>query len=319
MSSPEAIGGYFGLEPTGSDRFPHDDSILLSSGRACLEYVLKAKGATRVHLPKYTCDVMLEPLERLAIPHSFYSIDDQLEIASEPELPDGEFLIYTNYFGLKDAYCTKLAGRLGERLILDSAQALFFERPERTHCFYSPRKFIGIPDGGCLYTDTELDEPLDADASDQRYSHLIGRIDRGPEAAYADFKQNDAALSGEPMKLMSTSTRQLLAAIDFERVRQRRIDNFERLHAALGQSNGFAIAGNGGRGPMVYPYLSDDAGLRARLIEQRVFVATYWPNVFQWCRETELEYRLANQLLPLPIDQRYGADHMDRIAALVLA
>lgn len=319
MSSPDPIGGYFGLELTGSGRFPHDDGILLSSGRACLEYILRAKGARRVHLPKYTCDVMLEPLNRLAIPHSFYAIDEQLEIASEPDVPDGEFLVYTNYFGLKDAYCTKLAGRLGERLIIDSAQALFFEPPERAHCFYSPRKFVGIPDGGCLYTDTHLEETLDADASDERYSHLIGRIDRGPEAAYGKFKENDAALSGEPMKLMSASTRRLLAAIDFERVRQRRIDNFQRLHAALGQSNRFAMAGSGGQGPMVYPYLTDDAGLRARLIEQRVFIATYWPNVFQWCEETELEHRLAKQLLPLPIDQRYGPDHMDRIAALVLA
>ena len=68
---------------------------------------------------------------------------------------------------------------------------------------------------------------------------------------------------------------------------------------------------------MVYPYLTKDGSLRRRLIEERVFVATYWPNVLQWCGEGDQEYRLAERLLPLPIDQRYGRAQMERIAALV--
>jgi hypothetical protein len=50
--------------------------------------------------------------------------------------------------------------------------------------------------------------------------------------------------------------------------------------------------------------------LKQKLIENRIFVATYWPNVFEWCRSKDLEYNLANNLLPLPIDQRYGKEEL---------
>jgi hypothetical protein len=318
MSSPEPIGGYFGLEPGPPSPYPHKGLLALSSGRACCEYVLRAAGATHVHLPRYTCDVMLEPLARLGLPHSFYAIDDALEIAALPELEEGHILLYTNYFGIKDRYCRGLADRFGGSLILDCSQALFFEPPGGAHSFYSPRKFVGIPDGGLLATELTLDAALETDASDRRYSHLVGRLDRGPEAAYRLFQENEADLSGQPIRLMSRSTRRLLETIDFLEVKRARRKNFAVLHERLKDGNLFTLPAEPVACPMVYPYLTGDGSLRRRLIEERVFVATYWPNVLQWCGEGELEYRLAERLLPLPIDQRYGRAQMERIAGLVL-
>lgn len=39
-----------------------------------------------------------------------------------------------------------------------------------------------------------------------------------------------------------------------------------------------------------------------KLIDNRVYVATYWLNVVEWCGIGELEYGFAKSLLPLPID-----------------
>ena len=52
--------------------------------------------------------------------------------------------------------------------------------------------------------------------------------------------------------------------------------------------------------------------LRQRLIANKVFVAKYWPNVEEWTEEENGERWMANHILPLPIDQRYDKDDMNR-------
>jgi hypothetical protein len=66
--------------------------------------------------------------------------------------------------------------------------------------------------------------------------------------------------------------------------------------------------------PMVFPFRSEDGvPLRRKLIDRKIYVAKYWPNVLEWadseCDETEI----CNNLIPLPIDQRYGEEDMVRI------
>ena len=69
---------------------------------------------------------------------------------------------------------------------------------------------------------------------------------------------------------------------------------------------------------MVYPYWTDDASLRQKLIENKVFVATYWPNVKEWTKNGMLEYDLAEKLIPLPVDQRYDIKEMEIMKNIVL-
>lgn len=57
--------------------------------------------------------------------------------------------------------------------------------------------------------------------------------------------------------------------------------------------------------------------IRNRLLANKIYVATYWPNIFQWCTTCDLEYQLANKILPLPIDQRYGFREMDIILSVI--
>lgn len=68
---------------------------------------------------------------------------------------------------------------------------------------------------------------------------------------------------------------------------------------------------------MIYPYWSDDDSLRKKFIEHRTYVATYWPNVVEWCCENDIEYKLTKYMLPLPCDQRYGEEDMERIITLI--
>ena len=195
------IGGYFQCELGNGAGYNRGD--LLNSGRSCFEFVLRAGRATHVFLPLYTCDAMIEPVRRAGATHSFYRIDERLEMRDELEPQPGEFVVYNNYAGIKDGHTRELASRYGHRLILDCSQAYFFGGVPGSHTFFSPRKFFGVPDGGCLLTDLHLDGELPIDVSFDRVGHLFKRIDLGPEAGYADFRAAEDRLGHEPIKEMS--------------------------------------------------------------------------------------------------------------------
>lgn len=309
------IGGYFELELQHIGNMPHADGIFVNSGRNALEYILLTLSPKKVYIPYFTCDVVLEPFNKHNIPYEFYHINQSLELVEEIELKEGEYLLVNNYYGVKDLYIQQLAEKYQDRLIVDNAQA--FYASETTHCFYSPRKYVGIPDSGIVVTDKRLDGELDTDCSYDRCSHHLKRYDLGSSAGYADFRDNSHKLVMQPILKTSALTMRLLESIDFEDVRAKRLKNFNILHNALGASNELPISLAPDSVSMVYPHLCKDENLRAKLISEQVFVATYWPNVFDWCKESDIEYKLAKYILPLPCDQRYGEEDMERIINLI--
>lgn len=316
----DPIGGYFELELPERCSFPHDDGMLLNSGMNALEYVLLALGnASHVWVPYYTCDVVLEPMQKLGVPYTFYPINRNLELDKMPSLQDGEYLIYTNYFGVKDEYVSKLAIFYGSHLIVDNAQAWFAKPIEGVHTIYSPRKYVGVPDGGVAYCVKHIDKnTLEQDVSYERCSHLLKRLDLDPSEGYADFRANSKQLVGQPIKRMSKLTQRMLCSIGFEEIKSKRRKNFGYLHEHLKETNLLDMPSmDSFVCPMVYPYLTNDASIKQRLIENKVFVPTYWPNVLEWCDSNDLEYSLAQNMVFLPIDQRYGSNEMQRIVNLI--
>ena len=317
----QEIGGYFGLELPVGKPFLHSDGYCVNSGRNALELILsKIQSLEKLWIPYYTCEVILEPLKRHGIPYDFYSIDNRLEMANKLELRFGEYLLLTNYFGIKDHYVRKMAEKYGDRLIVDNAQAYYNNPIRGIKTFYSPRKFVGVPDGGIAFVDKGIDmEKFPVDTSWYRCSHLLKRLDVNAEAGYADFKTNSHVLSEQPIKRMSNLTQVLLSSIDFECIQERRKKNFSFLHKRLGKSNMLSIGemGKDFNCPMVYPYYSNDADLRKRLIDNKIFVATYWPNVLEWCSKDKLENSLARFLIPIPIDQRYKKEDIELVIDIV--
>ena len=49
----------------------------------------------------------------------------------------------------------------------------------------------------------------------------------------------------------------------------------------------------------------------------KIFCARYWPNVLNWCKPRDWEYMLAENLVCLPIDQRYENQDMKRIIRII--
>lgn len=312
----KAIGGYFGLELRHGEHY-HKDAIRLNTARNCFEYVLRSRQYTKVYIPYYTCEVMLEPLKKLGVQYEFYSINEKLEPVVLPDLKENEAFLYTNYYGLKQDCVLKLASCFGNRLIVDNAQAFYAKPIHGIDTFYSARKFFGVADGAYLYTDCRLDVNFEQDQSYDRMSHLQKRIDVSAEFGFSDFREKNESLIGQPIKRMSNLTAAILESIDYDNAAKQRRENYMFLDSVLGKHNRIHFELKSDAVPMVYPYWTNDDSLRKKLIDNRVYLATYWPNVVKWCGIGELEYELAKSLLPLPIDQRYSKKDMDKIVSII--
>lgn len=322
MNKP--IGGYFEWEFPSLGQFNlHDDAVLLNSCRHALEYIIRGIGnISRIYIPYYTCDAVLQPIERLNVPFSFYSLDNQLEIDDDITLDENEYLLYTNYFGIKDSYARDLANKYGEHIIIDNAQALYCPA-FASHQIYSPRKFLGMPDGGIAITNVDdYSEVLPQGISYDRCKHLLKRIELVPSSGYNDFKDVSCQIASSELSKMSVISKNILLSVDLNDVKNRRLNNFNLLHGALKSSNKLgALLTNSLHDsctcPMVYPYWTSDNELKSRLIKEQVFVATYWSNVLEWTQPGMIEYEFANNLLAIPCDQRYGEDDMNKIIELI--
>lgn len=310
------IGGYFELELPCGEPY-HKGAIALNTGRNCLEYILRVRGYKKVYLPYYSCEVLLEPFAKLGIEYGFYHINSNLEIDESLSLKDDEALLCINYFGLKQDYVEALASQYGKQLIVDNTQAFYSKPIEGIDTFYSCRKFFGVSDGAYLYCDKRLDCELEQDQSWERMDYLLKRIDVSPEAAYGDFREQSKNLKDNPIREMSPLSHRIMMSIDYDKVAERRRENYMRLDEALCHKNGIKLPLVTDAVPMVYPFLTEDDSLRQRLIVNKVFVAQYWPNVLDWCDQDSNDYKLTKHLLPLPIDQRYGEEEMGRIIQLI--
>ena len=318
-----AIGGYFELaDLVEGGRFPHDDGVLLNTGRNALEYILRSiDNVKHIYLPYYSCKVVFETLEKLNIPYTFYHINTDFEFADDVNLQEDEYIIANNYYGIKDAYIQKLAEIYGDQLIVDCAQAFLAKPLLGIKSFYSMRKFVGVADGGVAYLGNlsdDLVEVEEVENTDDHDSHLFKRKQFGAEAGFADFQANEKKLDDQPIRYMSFQTKWILDHVGYEKVIACRRENYKYLHEALRDKNALVLPDmNSFTCPMVYPFMmKTKRDLRKKLIENKIFVARYWPNI-EDVAEFETEYDISMDVIPIPCDQRYGYEDMNRIINLI--
>jgi len=311
------IGGFFELELPRAGQPYHARALALSSGRACLRRILEGLSPARVWIPFYVCDAVMPAIEHAGGTVKFYPVDENLDpMLPSEQLSDRDVVVYVNYFGIKTDAASALAASLGVRTVVDDSQAFFQRGYTGSASFNSARKFFGVPDGAYAYGDG-LSGSAVAAAGAVRYEHLITRLLGDQERAFRQYRDSEACVSDEPAA-MSSFSRRLLAGIDYDAARRAREQNFARLHSRLGTRNQLRISDAVGA-PFCYPLLLDRPAPWEALWRRHIFAARLWPDVetregaaaFAW------ERRLASHLLPLPIDQRYGLDDMDRVIEAV--
>lgn len=302
------IGGYFGLEEfSGKEYYP--DLIAVNNARNALLYLLKARGIRKLYIPYFLCNSVSGVCEREGYAYEYYGIGEDFTPIFDKKLDEGEYLYVVNYYGQICDETVKELERKHKRIILDNVQAFFHKPMPGIDTVYSCRKFFGVPDGGYVSTDARIDGELATDVSMDRMKHVLGRYEG--ECAndyYSDFKANDRSFVDLELKSMSSLTHNILRAIDYSAVKSKREENFKILHSALGEKNKLNIRIP--TGPYAYPfYCENGMEIKRQLAQKKIFVATLWPNVLNMTDSLEKDY--AENILPLPCDQRYSAEDME--------
>lgn len=316
MTHMREFGGYIELE-TFRGEMLHEGAAALNCGRSALAYLCEAKNIQKLYLPRFLCASVPELCKKINVQYDFYAIDERFMPVLERELGDGEWLYIVNFYGQLSNETLTVWKKRYKRVIVDNAQSYFQMPAEGVDTIYTCRKFFGVADGAFLYTDTELNREIPQDESFERMHFLLGRYERTANEFYSEYAANNKRFATEPVKRMSRLTENLLHGIDYGFVRRRRTENFAFLHEQLGERNRLALTVPDGA--FMYPlHVENGAELRKKLQKEKIYIPTLWPAVLDICREDELEYDMAKNILPLPVDQRYTMDDMQYIVQTLI-
>lgn len=309
------IGGYIEMELASGNEY-HNDALRFNSGRNALSYFLLKNKISDLFVPTYICDSITDTLTKGKTKFHFYEIDEELNPLITPEEVGNKYILLVNYFGI----CEKMVKeniKNFKNKIVDNSHA-FFSNPEPdVPTFYSPRKFLGVADGGYLYAKGLENDHVTYDDSAQRYMARLVRIESGAKAGYYIYRNTEQLISRAKIRKMSVLTQQVLESIRYDMVWEKREFNFKYLHTKLKNINNLKINEDSVHGPMIYPFLADDNELINYLNANNIFVQQLWPEVIKRVDRSSFEYEMSTKLCALPIDQRYSKDEMDIIIHFV--
>lgn len=298
------IGGYLEYEKNHGKEY-HDQCLRFNTARNCLKYLIEARGIKKIWLSRWNCSAVLNACKTSGVEICYFDLDEAFLPVMPSEYRSDDYVYLVNYYG-------QIKSPKYEHMILDNVQA-FFEKPEKgIDTIYTCRKYFGVTDGAYLYTDAVVDREPERDLSHDRIGYLAGRLEEGAAAFYQAYQKNEELLDSLPLKKMSAFTENLLKGIDYEAVRLKREENFRLLHKHLGRFNQWNVRVP--VGPFAYPFLVENGKeIRSALQRSQIYIAKLWPNVVNG-----KESVLADNLLPLPCDQRYTTETMEKITETIM-
>ena len=308
----EEIGGYFELGDFSNKAY-HDKAIALNTATNAVIYLIKAKKIQKIYLPYYLCDCLDKIKQYCEV--EYYNIKEDFTADFNIKLKYNEYLYIVNYFGIFNNFDIQKYKETYNNIIIDNVQAFFQKPVNGIDTIYSCRKFFGVPDGAYLYTDAKLEENIQKDKSKDIFEYLLGRLEENASSNFEKYKNNEELLLNLDLAYMSDSTKLILNAIQYNKVKKKRTDNYKYLNEKLKDSNLLKLRNI--EGAYMYPYYINDANkIRKKLIDNKVYIPVLWPNVLEQDKDS-LEYKYANNILLIPCDQRYSYKEMEKIIRII--
>jgi dTDP-4-amino-4,6-dideoxygalactose transaminase len=324
------IGGIFGLAiDTGagfsSPPFLIEPYLLLATARSAFSLLHDTLQPAQIWLPSYLCDVVLTAVAARAASIRFYQVDEHLRVADDrwiESVGHGDLVVFVDYFGFSEWSEVGAAVRArGAWVVEDACQALLNDAYS-AHSHYvvlSPRKFVGVADGGILLVRGTAPVPSVTTAGPpaewwlQAFdaATLRAAFDRhgGNRRWFELFQQAEAAAPTEPVVMSELSRLILRARIDYHHAASRRRSNYAYLAAHLSDVAMFPDL-PAGVAPVGFPVRLRDRDLvRQRLFDTHIYPPVHWHLAGVVPDEFSESHRLSREIMTLPCDQRY--DHTD--------
>lgn len=329
----DVIGGMFALQRCTTIDAGHETrspfpGIRLVNASSAIWLALALSGRKRAWLPSYLCHSVVDAARRAEVEIRFYPVDESLDSADSTwteSLGDTDFALFIDYHGFPFNRAVVAAARRNGALVLrDASQALLSEPPgEFDFTAYSPRKFLGLPDGGLLEGDlgpgaeqVELTPPP-GDWSEMALRASIERarfdIRGGDNLWFPLFRELAARAPIGPFGMSELSGFLLDHCFDVAETSQQRRDNYAVLAGALSPIALFPELPEGVV-PLGFPVrVRHRDRLKQHLISNRIYPPVHWDLEGVVPASFESSHRLSRSTLTLPCDQRYTANDMRRI------
>jgi hypothetical protein len=294
------------------------------TARSALAALLAQRGVRRLWMPAYACDAIAQAAA--GVEALWYGVGADLRIApgALSGLRPGDAVLAIDYFGRSPdpAFRRMVESRRDVLWIEDRAQALAPDAPAFGDVLlYSPRKLLGVGDGGVLVGGEPLPRPDgEADDGDRLWAPEDARArdpdGRDPGAWFPLFRAREAAFKIDRAPIGARSRAALEAARAAPLIARRRA-NYARLLERLadfalwpGVAPSFA--------PLAFPVAVEDRdAVAGRMGERGVFCARHWAELPS--PKGTPAWDIAARILSIPCDHRYGDADMDRAARALKA
>jgi len=312
----EEIGCHFKFEKLTGTPY-HNTNLMLSSGRNCLRYILKERKITTLYLPYFLCESLSDVAKLENVNIIYYHVDNELlplDINMD-KLNDNTYLYIVNYYGLLTNKIDDLIDKY-KFVIIDNTQDFFDKNKHCADTIYNYRKYFGVPDGACIVSDTLSYNPTySKGVSLDKLIEMVSRDETGEFFHYSSFAEADKYFKNEDLKYMSNYTRNYLNAIDYNTILKNRLRNYKFLVQQISKYNNLDLKEK--KINFMYPLLIDDGeSLRSYLKENNIYSIKLWPNVL-WNGSNSEEIKRAQNMILLPIDQRYSTDDMQYMCDII--
>lgn len=321
MIKEREYGGFLEFEHYwGNEYYSGDNVLAFNCVKSALVYFCETKGIKTVYVPYYLCGSVAEALKTRDILVNFYNISDDFFPIFSKELQADELILIVNYWGqLKEEKIVQLQKQY-RNILVDNTQAFFCRPYKGIPTVYSCRKFFGVPDGGYLVMnilDREQYSTLPRETALGNLRHLVGRFEQRAQDFYEDFRNHETAIYQNQCKRMSKFSENLLKSFDYEWIMKTRYKNQRILHEILGEFNQLEFDVNGNT--FMYPLLIEDGDwIKKELIRYKIYVPTLWKEALHFSELNEFAKCLVENLVLLPIDQRYNEKDMRYISHVLL-
>lgn len=265
-----------------------------------------------VYVPFHTCDATLDPFRRMNVEIQFYALNEDLSPSSLPLLGSSDYFLWIDYYGVCGRITERLKALYRGQLIIDDTHSFYRGAHEGIWSFTSARKHFGVPDGAYLHAPTsmELDAPRFQAVS---FHHNILRSMGLQKEAFAAYQQYEGSLTSD-VYMMSTVSEGLLRGVDHAAVKAARRMNFLFLEEHLGSQNRLEFDRSASFVPFCYPFLPTRPVERKALHAVDLFIPHFWLDTLNRKGEDHVwEKHISTELLPLPIDHRYGQTDLIRL------
>jgi dTDP-4-amino-4,6-dideoxygalactose transaminase len=319
---------------------------LTSSGRGAICLAIesvKNKIPKTALLPAYCCESMILPFEKHGFTISFYDINSKLEadidsIQAQTRKDIGIF-VHLGYFGFETNHeLGSLLEKLkasGTFILEDVTHTLLsnFKRNELNDFYIaSIRKWIGIPGGGFVSSKEKHTYKLEkvTEFSIIRQNALIKKSEyiktwnESLKSEFLDlFKRAEDILDNDPQAYkIDSASETILHNTNFKELIEKRRRNYSYLSETIQNNKNIKCIFPelpAGICPLFLPVYSDNRDkLQKYLIENKVFAPIHWP------KPTKVDPKknpgcenIRNNIISIPIDQRYSLAEMDKIAYII--